>query len=153
MPAVGSREDQLVEDLLNSGRTLRLATVGRDGVPHVVPLWFVWWGGRVYMLSVTRSLKTAHARQGRWAAAVVDEGQERAEVRDRRLVLHHLRGVELRGPLAVADRDPALAEVARAWGRKYVGVDDFPPEGLRDHTWICLEPRVVVTWDYGRPGR
>ncbi|HXF57992.1 MAG TPA: pyridoxamine 5'-phosphate oxidase family protein [Actinomycetota bacterium] len=145
-------DQPLADLLLTTGRTLRLATVGPDGVPHVVPLWFVWWDGRVFMLSVTRSLKTTHARQGRWAAAVVDEGQEQAEVRDRRLVLHHLRGVEVRGPLSVAAGDPVIVEVARAWGRKYVGVEDFPPDGLRDHTWLCLEPRVVLTWDYGRWG-
>jgi hypothetical protein len=143
--------EELARHLLATGRTLRLATVGPDGIPHVVPLWFVWWEGQLYMLSVTRSLKMAHLRRGGWAAAVVDEGQDRGEVRDRRLVLEHLRGVEVRGPLVEAEEDPQIGEVARAWGRKYLGIEDFPPDGLAGHTWIRLEPRVMAVWDYGAP--
>jgi hypothetical protein len=141
--------ERIVDELLTNRHTLRLATVGPDGTPHVVPLWFVSWKGRLYMLSVTGSLKTAHIGAGTRAAAVVDEGQEVAEVKDRRLVLRRLRGVELRGQLVVADEDPDLPEVARAWGRKYVGADDFPVDGLANHTWIRLDARHVATWDYG----
>ena len=36
-----------LDDYLGSQRTLRIATVDDDGVPHVVPLWFVWHAGAV----------------------------------------------------------------------------------------------------------
>lgn len=36
------------DDLLASGRVAHLATAGRDGRPHVVPICFVWIGGALY---------------------------------------------------------------------------------------------------------
>ena len=145
---------ELAEELLSTKHVVRLATVGPGVGPHVVPLWFVWWRGRMYMLSVTRSRKMEHLRRGTRAAAVVDDGQETAEVRDRRLVLTDMRGVELRGRVvdAEAEGDPKLPAVARAWGRKYVGVEDFPPDGLANHTWIRLDPDQISAWDYGTTG-
>jgi nitroimidazol reductase NimA-like FMN-containing flavoprotein (pyridoxamine 5'-phosphate oxidase superfamily) len=37
--------ERIVDELLTNRHTLRLATVGPDGTPHVVPLWFVSWKG------------------------------------------------------------------------------------------------------------
>jgi Pyridoxamine 5'-phosphate oxidase len=142
-------DEGFADEWLRSQRTARLATVGSDGAPHVVPVWFVWHEGRIYVASLRDSLKTAHAASGRQAAIVVDEGQESAALRDGRLVLHLLRGVEVRGPLVVAEDDPALVDVARRWARKYVEHDvDFGPRTLLGHVWLRLDPQRIVTWDY-----
>ncbi|MBI4261381.1 MAG: pyridoxamine 5'-phosphate oxidase family protein, partial [Actinobacteria bacterium] len=34
---------------LDDQPTVRLATVGPDGAPHVVPLWFAWVDGTLFV--------------------------------------------------------------------------------------------------------
>jgi nitroimidazol reductase NimA-like FMN-containing flavoprotein (pyridoxamine 5'-phosphate oxidase superfamily) len=40
--------DARVEELLARGYCGRLATIGADGYPYVVPLLYVWMGGKIY---------------------------------------------------------------------------------------------------------
>src|ERR1044071_658149 len=40
---------------LAAERTCRVATVGADGRPHVVPLWFAWDGRALWLTSLVRS--------------------------------------------------------------------------------------------------
>ncbi len=41
-----------IETLLAADVPARLATLDRDGFPHVTPLWFVWTDGAFYMTSL-----------------------------------------------------------------------------------------------------
>jgi len=43
---------QEIEELLALDVPARLATLDRDGFPHVTPLWFVWADGAFYMTSI-----------------------------------------------------------------------------------------------------
>lgn len=43
------------DEFLAAERTCRVATSGRDGRPHVVPLWFAWDGTSLWLSSVVRS--------------------------------------------------------------------------------------------------
>ncbi len=44
--------DPEIEALLALEVPARVATLDRDGFPHVTPLWFVWSGGAFYMTSL-----------------------------------------------------------------------------------------------------
>src|SRR5687767_13009348 len=105
-----------LDEFLGAARTLRLATVGDDGVPHVVPLWFVWHDGAIWLNSLTKSRRHTHLRSGRPVGLVVDDGQRYDE----------LRGVRMSGRPAVADADDA-APVVRLFARKYFGIPDGEP--------------------------
>ena len=140
--------DATALDLLQRGRTARLATTSPEGIPHVVPVWFVWHSRAMYIQSSEGSLKTKHARRGTAAAAVVDDGQERAPVRHGRLELDDLRGVELRGSLTVVTEEPDLGEIERKWAERYV--TSGPRDGkLINHVWLRLTPDSIRSWDYG----
>jgi nitroimidazol reductase NimA-like FMN-containing flavoprotein (pyridoxamine 5'-phosphate oxidase superfamily) len=140
--------DATARDVLEQCRTARLATTSARGMPHVVPVWFVWHADALYIQSSEGSLKTKHARRGTAAAAVVDDGQEEAPVKDGRLELDDLRGVELRGYLTVVDDESGLEEVQRRWAQRYV--TSGPRDGrLKDHVWLRLTPESTRSWDYG----
>ena len=45
-------DEKEIADLLGRDVPARLATIDKDGFPHVVPIWFVWDGHAFYMTSL-----------------------------------------------------------------------------------------------------
>lgn len=132
-----------VDAFLAEERTCRVATTGKDGRPHVVPLWFTWDGTSLWLTSVVRSQRWTDLMRDPRVAVVVDAGVEYTE----------LRGVELSGPVTpVGDvprtgtPDPDLDEVERRHAAKYTGGVVAPPDGR--HAWLRLTPEKLVSWDF-----
>lgn len=65
--------DEVEAFLAEPGHLVRLATVDTDGAPHVVPIWFVFEEGRIWMTPRERSSWWAHVQHEPRVAAVVDE--------------------------------------------------------------------------------
>jgi PPOX class probable F420-dependent enzyme len=133
-----SMTDQEREAYLRGERTIRVATVGADGVPHVVPLWFVWHEGIVFLNS-TRGNPTVEnmLRDGR-AAGVVDDGA----------TYDALRGVVITGRVEVAEDDRRLHVAERAWSEKYLGGNEPPYRKWRGRVWLRLVPERIASWDF-----
>ena len=55
-------------------KVLRLATISGDGIPHVVPVWFIYRDGVIYIGTSTRTAKAKNIAQTGRAAFCVDEG-------------------------------------------------------------------------------
>jgi nitroimidazol reductase NimA-like FMN-containing flavoprotein (pyridoxamine 5'-phosphate oxidase superfamily) len=70
-----SLSDQGLDEFLMSQRTTRVASTGEDGTPHVVPLWFVWHGGVLYLNSTLGNPTVENLLRTGQAAAVIDDGQ------------------------------------------------------------------------------
>src|SRR5260370_9519675 len=99
--------DPEVDEFLTTERTCRVATVSRDGRPHVKPLWFVWDGTSLWLNSVVRSQRWTDLERDPRIAVVIDAGVEFSE----------LRGVELSGavvPVGDIPRPPAPHPAAAA---------------------------------------
>jgi nitroimidazol reductase NimA-like FMN-containing flavoprotein (pyridoxamine 5'-phosphate oxidase superfamily) len=133
-----SMTDQEREAYLSEERTIRVATAGADGVPHVVPLWFVWHEGIVFLNS-TRGNPTVEnmLRDGR-AAGVVDDGA----------TYDALRGVVITGRVEVAEDDRRLPVAERAWSEKYLGGNEPPYRRWRGRVWLRLVPERIASWDF-----
>jgi nitroimidazol reductase NimA-like FMN-containing flavoprotein (pyridoxamine 5'-phosphate oxidase superfamily) len=127
-----------LEAYLASQPTARVATATHDGVPHVVPLWFVWSEGVLYLNSTVGNVTVENGLKSGSAAAVVDDGERYDE----------LRGVMLRGSFARADDDPHLERVERLWSDKYLGGSPAPYRLWRDRLWLRLIPEHVASWDF-----
>ena len=132
-----------VDEFLAAERTCRVATSGKDGRPHVVPLWFVWDGTSLWLSSVVRSQRWTDLMRDPRVAVVIDAGVAYTE----------LRGVELSGevvPTGEVPRtgapDPALDEPERLFAVKYTGGAAVPPDGR--HAWLRLTPEKLVSWDF-----
>lgn len=86
-----------LDEFLTTQRTCRVATVSKDGVPHVSALWFAWDGTSLWLYSVVRSKRWAELRRDPRIAVVIDTGEEYGE----------LRGVELSGTADFVGEIPA----------------------------------------------
>ena len=143
-----------LDEFLAQARTCRVATLGPAG-PHVVPLWFVWAGGALWLSSVVRSQRWADLIRDPRVAVVVDAGEE----------YHELRGAEIRGtaePVGEVPRhgadDARLAAAELLFARKYLGGDSMLHDGR--HGWLRVTPGKITSWDFrklpaerARPGR
>jgi hypothetical protein len=136
-----------LDGFLGLERTCRVATVGRDGAPHNVPLWFVWDGRALWLNSVVKSQRWTDLARDPRASVVIDAGEAYGE----------LRGVELVGrfePVGDVPRtaapDPAVATAEQLFATKYGGSDTFVPDGR--HAWLRLLPEKTVSWDFRKLG-
>lgn len=58
---------------LNEQKILRLATASKDGIPHVVPVWYMY-ESKIYIGTNTRTKKVKNLRQNKNVSFCVDEG-------------------------------------------------------------------------------
>src|SRR5690349_16960552 len=66
--------DPGAQELLASPQPIRLAYAGTDGLPRVVPVGFVWKGGRIFVCTATTAPKVAALRERPNVAATIDAG-------------------------------------------------------------------------------
>jgi len=135
------------DTFLHLQRTVRVASIGPDGAPHVTPLWFVWDGEHMWLNSLTRSQRWANLARNPRVAVVVDAGDGYAE----------LHGVELSGhvePVGEQPRtgepNPALDAVERLFSDKYFDGIPFAHDGR--HAWLRITPEREYTWDFRKLG-
>ena len=128
--------DDELNGLLETERTLRAATVSPQCAPHVVPLWFVWHDGAIWINSLRRSKRAHDVAAGSEVALCVDTGDEYGE----------LRGAVLYGRFQAAEGESGLSQVRLMFARKYWALDSIPD--LKSHEWLALRPDRVVSWDF-----
>jgi nitroimidazol reductase NimA-like FMN-containing flavoprotein (pyridoxamine 5'-phosphate oxidase superfamily) len=125
--------DEELEAFLSTQRTARVATVSENGEPHVVPMWFVWSGGKFYMNTLKRSRRTKDLDRGSPTSVVIDAGYEYGE----------LCGVTLYGTFEDATN---LEELGQLFGDKYWQGMNIPP--VKSHKWVAMTPTKIVSWDF-----
>jgi nitroimidazol reductase NimA-like FMN-containing flavoprotein (pyridoxamine 5'-phosphate oxidase superfamily) len=129
--------DEELAELLRDARTMRVGTVSPDGWPHVVPLWFVWHAGAIWINNLRESRRTRELQAGSKAALCIDAGEDYFE----------LRGAVLYGtPEEVTSDDPDLPIVRKAFGDKYFGGNETPDK--KSHQWLRMDPEQIVSWDF-----
>lgn len=129
---------QELDAFLDEQRTIRLATVGPAGEPHVVPLWFVWLDGSVYMNTTLGNVTVENLERDPRATGSVDDGDD----------YDTLRGVVLAGTAARADDDPRVDQVIGRWSNKYTGGEAPPFTRWRNRVFLRLDPQRVASWDF-----
>lgn len=126
------------EILLKESRVAHTATVGEDGAPHVVPLWFVWDGSSLWVNSLKRSRRAKDLAAGSRVSVCIDAGIEYGE----------LRGVTFDGHFELVEDESALDPIRAAFGIKYWHGVDVPE--MKSHSWLRLEIDSEASWDFRR---
>lgn len=131
-----------VASYLASARTAVLVTIGPDGVPDPVGMWFVMDGQDLLMRTYAKSQKVRNLERDPRVSVLVEDGE----------TYDTLRGVQLSGRVAMSrDVDEVLGVVA-GLAAKYQGVTDLDRESLREYAGkqsvLRLHPDRVVSWDH-----
>ena len=135
------------DDFLRAGRICVLVTLGPDGLPDPVPMWYVVDDeGRVVMRTFAKSQKVLNLRRDPRYSALVEAGQRYVE----------LRGVQLTGTVELVDDPELVADMLTGLAMKYEGLDPQHAAGFRAAALakagkqVALRLRVdrLVSWDH-----
>jgi PPOX class probable F420-dependent enzyme len=134
---------QLARFLLQE-RTVACATVGRDGLPHLMPLWYVVREDtELWAWTYAKSQKVRNLERDPRATLQVEAGERYEE----------LRGAMLTTDVTIhRDHDTVLA-LGMELHRRYTGEpDDRAERNLRSQApkrvALQFRPRRVVSWDH-----
>lgn len=92
---------QEVAAFLAQERTVICATIGRDGFPHLMPLWYVIRGDELWAWTFAKSQKVRNLERDPRATLQVEAGSEYQE----------LRGVMLKADVTIHRDDDRVAEL------------------------------------------
>ncbi len=68
--------DPRVERRLQTEQNLWLATVRPNGAPHLVPIWFVWVSGKVYLCTGADSVKARNLMGNPHVSIALEDGSQ-----------------------------------------------------------------------------
>lgn len=136
-----------VREFLAASRTMILTTIGPDGVPDPVGMWFLLDGDDIWMRTYAKSQKVANLRRDPRVAVLVEEGDRYAE----------LRGVQISGRVELDDDLDRICDIAAGLLVKYEGLSEQDVPAVREayrasaaakQVAIRLVPERVVSWDH-----
>jgi len=141
--------DGEVRDFLGEQMTAQVATIGPNGRPHLVPVFYVTRGPGVATWTYAKSQKAANLRRLAQATVLVESGQAYEELRGVSMecdveILEDIEqialiGQELTGRMIDnADVAASAGQFVRAQAAKRVG--------------LVFRPTKIVSWDHAKLG-
>ena len=153
-----SRRDQIrmtegeVRDFLANAQTIVINSIGADGVPHPMPMWFgVEDDGAIVMTTFRKSQKVKNLERDPRVSLLVEDGT----------VYSELRGVVIYGKAElIDDTDRVLDILSTVAMANQPEVDEESMKAVRQgllatakkRVGIRIRPERVVSWDHRKLG-
>ncbi|MEO7665407.1 MAG: PPOX class F420-dependent oxidoreductase [Dehalococcoidia bacterium] len=137
-----------VDAFLREQRTMAVATIGADGRPHVVAMWYAFVDGQIGFWTFAKSQKVVNLRRDPRITCLVEEGDDYT----------NLRGVELVAKARLVDDPAEVMRFGTVQFERYQGVP--MTEATRPvvanmsnkRVVVYLEVERVVSWDHRKLG-
>lgn len=140
-------------ELLAAARILLLCTIGPDGLPDPIPMWYTLDdAGALVMTTYGKSQKVVNLRRDPRAVGVVEDGIDYLE----------LRGVQVTGHVEIEEDTGAVAAAMAEVAGRYQGVEPEGQQGADLHAALAaqaakrvllrLVPDKLVSWDHRKLG-
>jgi PPOX class probable F420-dependent enzyme len=144
------REIQLTSEeqaaFLREHRKAALATIGKDGFPHVVAMNFVAKDGAFYMTSYGKAQKVLNVRRNPKITLMVETGDNYAD----------LRGIMIRGNCEIIEGAEAVRGVFAAMAEARGVRATERPRGSADsapkRVVLKIVPEKITSWDHRKLG-
>ena len=136
--------DEEVWRFLDETLHLQVATIGRDGSPHLMTLWFSVTGRALVFPSYTKSQKVVNLMRDARIAVLAEAGSSYAD----------LRGVSINGRAELVDSDPRRIELSQLVYRRYyperseTQLRGMAESGSRKRTMVVVHPERIRSWDH-----
>lgn len=132
-------------EFLRDARKVALATIDKDGFPHLVAMNFVARDGAILMSSYGKAQKVVNIRRNPKVALMVERGRNYGE----------LQGVMIRGECEIISDPASVVEMMRAIrGREDAGAAsvEIPAAVSTKRVILKVTPTKVTSWDHRKLG-
>ncbi len=129
--------DREIRDYVLRSRTATMATLGSDGRPHLVAMWFAVLDGSIWFETKTRSQKAVNLRRDPRLTVLIEDGA----------TYDVLRGVSLEGRATISEDPDDLWRVGVDVWERYNGPYT---EEVRPLVEFMLQKRVAIRLDVER---
>ena len=134
--------DAELEKFLGEERLATVATIGPNGRPHLMPLYYVADGTTISMWTFAKSQKVKNLERSPLATLQIEAGEQ----------YHELRGAMLECDVEIIRDTPAVAKI----GARIAGVDDDIPDAVRQQApkrvGLVFRPTRVASFDHRKLG-
>lgn len=139
---------QEVAAYLERSRTVIFTTIGPEGVPDPVGMWFVQRDGDMWMRTYAKSQKVTNLRRDPRVAILAEDGERYSE----------LRGVQITGRVELVTDVEVICDIVVGLMEKYEGLDPDHGESVRaayrataaKQVAIKVVPERIVSWDHSK---
>lgn len=139
--------DEEITAFINNSRNTTMATIGADGQPHLVAMWYAVIDGVLWFETKAKSQKAQNLQRDPRLTILVEDGE----------TYDQLRGVSMEGTAVIVEDPDALWRVGVSIWERYNGPYT---EDLRPLVEFMLHKRVAVrfevtrirSWDHAKLG-
>ena len=139
--------DAEIDELLAGARTATLASLGPDGHPHLVAMWFAVIDGDICFETKSKSQKAVNLRRDPRISCLVEDG----------VTYEELRGVSIEGTAEVSDDADLLWRIGVNIWERYYGpytedVRPFVEAMLNKRVAVRVKAQRMRSWDHAKLG-
>jgi len=138
-----------ISAFLDEPHIARLATIRKDGSPHVSPVWYSWDGKSLFVVLGETRLHTANIRRDSRVSVIVDE-DERPKKQTLRV---GAKGVLVNGQARLVKDSTLLDKVVKMNLERYLGKDNKEYSKLvhaEKRVVMKLKPLKIRAWDFSK---
>ncbi|MDP9183153.1 MAG: PPOX class F420-dependent oxidoreductase [Actinomycetota bacterium] len=129
--------DEEITQFVAQSRTATMATIGPDGQPHLVAMWYAVIDGQIWVETKAKSQKAVNLRRDERVSVLIESGD----------TYDTLKGVSFEGHGVIVDDADALWAVGVSIWERYTGPYS---EQMRPFVEVMLNKRVAVRVDVTR---
>jgi PPOX class probable F420-dependent enzyme len=135
--------DDEAAEFLATEKTVQVASIGPDGTPHLVPMWFAVIDGRIAFWTFAKSQKTLNLRRDPRVTCLVEAGDSYGQ----------LRGVSITGRAEIAEDYETVFDVGSAVYARYMGdMTHASRAGVeveaRKRVAVFVHAEKTASWDH-----
>jgi general stress protein 26 len=151
---ISMTESEILEFLSEGSKVLQVATIGKGGMPHQAPMWYVMDADRIVFRSFTKSQKIVNLVRDARLSVLVEEGAAYAE----------LRGISVQASAELVTDPGYIVEIYRKLAAKYPFFGEEPTEMTAGeaeaafgrfaskNTAVVINPISIASWDHRKLG-
>jgi len=130
---------------LQEGHTAALATLDKDGFPHVVAMGFLAKDDAIYMTSYAKAQKVVNIKRNPKVGLMIETGKNYGD----------FRGLMIRGHCYIIEDAALVAGIIQELQAKQSGKTETPREAVASapkRVILKITPEKVASWDHTKLG-